>query len=353
MPKRALTVSLALVLLLAGIGWLGQWPSAGPSGEAPGIGAAQLAAQKTFRGKCRGLYRRQVIGDEPTYTRKKLAKFRNHRAMCRGVWLPSPRRYLVPQGIAVTGKTAWVSGFRYRKTTGNRPCQLVRISLRTGRRLELFRAIYGQVGKRPRTYCRHGGGLLQRGKWLWIVEKNKLWRVDPNQSGRWLEADRVWRLKSPVRGSTVVATTRRIGMVPYAKSGKPRIRWYPFKALMRPGVLDLGVRSAGRKQLGAAGTTRIPRLVQGATVDARGRLYLSRSNLACGELVTPRGRRIAFIPGAEGLQFTPRGTRLWVVSESGAWPYAKSRKPFTPAVTGFEFPRLLRGKAASCGFPRY
>lgn len=352
MPKRALTVVLVLGLLLAGVAALGH-SSPSRSGAAQERQEQAALAARKFRGKCRGLDRRQVIGDEPTYTRKGLTKFRNHRGMCRGVWLPSPRRYLVPQGIAVRGSTAWVSGFRYRKTTGSRPCQLVRVSLRTGERLKLFRAVWGQVGNRPRSYCRHGGGLLQRGRWLWIVEKNKLWRVDPDQDGRWLEADRVWRLRAPVRGSTVVATERRIGLVPYVKSGKPRIHWFTFEGLMRPGVLDLAVRSKGRKQLGAAGTTRVPTLVQGAAIDARSRLYLTRSNLACGELVTPYGRRIAFVPGAEGIQFTPRGTRLWAVSESGAWPYARSRKPFTPAVAGFEFPRMLRGRPANCGFPRW
>ena len=80
------------------------------------------------------------------------------------------------------------------------------------------------------------------------------------------------------------------------------------------------------------------------------RFGLTRSNLACGELITPWGGRVAFIPGAEGLQFSANGTRLWVVSESGARPYEKPSKPFTPAVSSFEWPRLIQAKRTACGF---
>jgi len=303
------------------------------------------------RAQCHGISHRQVRGEEPTYTRKLLARFPNRNRLCHGIWLPSPRRYLVPQGIAIAGNTAWLSGFRFRERYGNRPCQLLRVNLTTGRRLAFRRAIYGQVGQRPRTYCRHGGGILQRGRLLWIVEKNKLWLVNPLRPGRVLNARRVWRIKSPVRGSAIVATPRRIGLVPFQRRGVAQIHWFTFKHLMKTGVLDLAVRRKGKRQLGAVARTRIPRLVQGATTDARGRLYLSRSNLACAELVTPSGRRIAFVPGAEGIAFHSRHRRLWAVSESGAWPYARSRKPLTPAVSSFEWPRLMSGKRARCGFP--
>ena len=88
-------------------------------------------------------------------------------------------------------------------------------------------------------------------------------------------------------------------------------------------------------------------------MDSHGRLYLTRSNLSCGELVTPFGRRKAFIPGAEGIQFAARDQRLWAVSESGSWPYSLLGKPLTPAVASFEWPRLLAGEGRSCDFPAY
>ena len=312
----------------------------------------EVVAAKSAK-RCDGLERRDVRGTEPTYTKKKLDAFPNHAALCRGLWLPQPRRYLVPQGLAITGKTAWLSGFRHRAGFGKRPCQLVRVGLVKGRRLQFHSAIFGRVGHRPRTYCRHGGGILQRGRWLWVAEKSKLWLVDPARKGSVLNAKRVWRIEAPVRGSAIVATKTRIGLVPFQTQGVPRIYWFPFTSLMRRGVLDLAVRRSGRSQIGAVASTRIPRYTQGATLDSRGRLYLTRSSLACGELVTPSGRRKAFIPGAEGIQFGPRGLRLWAVSESGARPYSRLGKPLTPAVASFEWPRLLGGKRTQCRFAAY
>jgi hypothetical protein len=349
MPKHVMRVALVVLLVLSGGSWSRDAPSSPPGTPAAG----QLTQVAKHRNRCHGIDRRAVRGDEPTYTRKKLAEFRNHKHLCHGIWLPNPRRYLVPQGLAISGRTAWVSGFSFRQGYGQRPCQLVRVDIVTGRRLAFHSAIYGQVGERPRTYCRHGGGITQRGRWLWLVEKNKLWLIDSTQRSTVLRATRVWRLDSPVRGSSIVARGDRVGMVPFATRGAARIYWFSFKRLLKPGVLDLALRHDGRRQLGPIVSTRVPRLVQGATMDASGRLYLSRSNLSCGELVTPHGRRVAFIPGAEGLQFASHGKRLWTVSESGAWPYAVSRKPFTPALASFEWPRLFRGRAAACGFPAY
>ena len=213
--------------------------------------------------QCEGLKRRDVRGAKPTYSRKKLSTFPNHASLCHGIWLPDPRRYLVPQGLAITGNTAWLSGFRYRKGFGKRPCQLVRVDLVTGRRLQYHSAIYGRVGNRPRTYCRHGGGILQRGPWLWVVEKSKLWLVNPAKKGSVLNARRAWRIKAPVRGSAIVATKTRIGLVPFQIGGVARIYWYDIKSLIRPGVLDLAVRRSGRSQIGAVAHTRIPRYTPG------------------------------------------------------------------------------------------
>ena len=299
---------------------------------------------------CHGLSHDEVLGPPPTYTRKRLADFPNHRRMCRAMWLPRPRKTLVPQGLAVTGASAWVAGYLHKRGYGQRACRLLHLDLATGALLS-SRRVVGRVGQRPKTYCRHGGGVFSRGRWVWIVEKNRLWKVRPSASrSRTLEATRVWRIKSPLRGSSVVATSRRIGLVPYQKTGRAYIHWFDFKALRRSAVLDLDTRTVGRTQLGAAARTRIPSHVQGATIGPDGRLYLARSSLACGELVTPWGRRVAFVPGAEGISFTASGRRLWVVSESGAVPYSRSRKPLTPALSSFEWTGLARGKSSRCNF---
>jgi hypothetical protein len=340
MLMRALRVAVIVLLLAVSGGAV--------AADATSGGTASVARKARF--ECHGIDRGAVRGTDPTYTRKTLADFRNHKRLCGGLWLPTPRRYLVPQGLAVTGSTAWVSGFRFRPGYGERPCQLRRINLATGEQLAFHSAIYGRVGQRPRTYCRHGGGILQRGAYLWIVEKNKLWQVDPSGTSSVLNARRVWRIKAPARGSAIVATRKSIGLVPFVTKGHPSIYWFRFKQLQKPGVLDLGAQAKGTTQVGAVARTRVPTLVQGATLDGAGGLYLARSSLACGELVTPGGRRLGFVPGAEGIQFGPAGRRLYVVSESGARPYVKSRKPLTAAVNRFEWPGLGHGRKADCGF---
>jgi hypothetical protein len=314
--------------------------------------SSSAAAARKGRFQCHGLDREDVRGADPAYTRKSLADFSNHKRMCGAIWLPPPRRYFVPQGLAVVGRTAWVSGFQYHKGYGQRPCQLRRVDLLTGRQLVFHSAIFGRVGLRPRTYCRHGGGILKRGGYLWIVEKNKLWKVDPASTSHVLNATRVWRIKSPARGSAIVATRKLIGLVPYQERGRAYIHWFSFKQLRKQGVLDLGGRAKGDSQIGAVARTRVPTYVQGATLDGRGGLYLARSRLACGELITPGGRRLGFLPGAEGIQFGPRVNRLYAVSESGARPYVRLRQPLTAGVTRFEWPGLGHGRPSDCRFPR-
>jgi hypothetical protein len=333
-------VAVVLLVALSGGAVAADATSAGP------------AAARKARFECHGIDRADVRGTEPTYTRKTLGDFRNHKRLCGGIWLPAPRRYFVPQGLALSGRTAWVSGFRFRKGYGERPCQLRLVDRLTGKLLAYHGAIYGRVGERPRTYCRHGGGIMLRGDYLWIVEKNKLWKVDPSSKHSVLNATRVWRIKAPARGSAIVATRTRIGLVPFATSGRPSIYWFTFKQLRKPGVLDLAAHAKGTSQVGAVARTHVPTLVQGATLDANGRLYLARSTLACGELVSPYGRRIGFVPGAEGIQFLAGTRRLYGVSESGARPYVKSRKPLTAALNRFEWPGLSHGRRPDCGFPR-
>jgi hypothetical protein len=344
MVRRGLGI-LVVMVLLAGSG-LASAPFRTGEDE------LEPTARKA-RFDCQGLDHREVRGSRPTYTKQKLADFRNHERMCRAVWLPRPRRHLVPQGLAVSGATAWVSGFGHTPRYGDRPCRLMNIDLRTGRLLAYRFQVVGAVGGRPATYCRHGGGLLRYGNWLWIVEQNKLWLVNLAAArGTTLRATRVWRIAEPIRGSSIVTYQGRVGLVPFRNSGTPHIYWFDIRRLVRPGVLDLVPRTqAGRdrKRLGSVARTPVPTHVQGATIGPEG-LYLSRSNLTCGELVTPRGRRLALIPGAEGVQFGARGERLWVVSESGARPYAGARKPMTPAVSSFEWPGLSRGKTSSCRF---
>ncbi len=345
MLRRGLAIGLASLLVITGVGLV--VVSVGKDDHGP---TRATLARKHARFSCGGVSHKQVRGDRPTYTRKTLAAFANHRRLCAGWWLPRPRARFVPQGLVVDGRRAWVSGFRFQEKYGGRACRLVQIDLRSGQGLDR-RGLVGQVGRRPSTYCRHGGGLGETGGgWLWVVQKSKLWAFHPSARGRTIRATRVWRLEAPVRGSSVVFKPKQVGLVPFQTSGRPRIYWFSLRKLLRRNVLDLGARKGRGVDLVADGSTRVPTHVQGATIGPDGGLYLARSTLACGELVTPRWRRVAFVPGAEGIQFSRNGKRLFAVSESGAVPYSHSRKPLTPAISSFEWPGLLRGKKSHCSF---
>lgn len=346
MLRRGLVIGLASLLVITGVGLVVVM-----TGDHVGRERHQQAtlSRKHARFHCDGISHKQVRGDRPTYTHKTLARFRNHHRLCGGWWLPRPRSRYVPQGVAVHGRTAWVSGFRYAPGYGERACRLVRMNLRDGQAFDRH-ALVGAVGKRPSTYCRHGGGIARTsGGRLWVVQASKLWLFNRTARDKTIHATRVWRLESPVRGSSIVFTPHRVGLVPFEVSGKPHVYWFKVRKMLRKGVLDLGARRRKGVDLAAAARTRVPTYVQGAAIGPNGALYLSRSTLACGELVTPRGR-IGFVPGAEGIQFNRSGDRLFAVSESGAVPYAHSRKPLTPAISSFEWPGLLHGKKSHCHF---
>ena len=256
-----------------------------------------------------------------------------------------------PQGLAfAAGNTAWISGFRHRDRYGHAAMQApARRPDHRAERLELHRSIYGRVGKRPRTYCRHGGGILARGGALWVVEKNKLWLVDPKKSGSVLNARRVWRLRSPIRGSAVVANGNRIGLVPYQTRGPAHIHWFAHQApdalgRARPRRTPQGQEAASASRPGPG----IPSYRAGRD-DVR-RTPLPRAfqpGLRRDRHPDRQAHRLG--PGAEGIQFRA-GDRLWAVSESGAPPYARSRKPLTPAIASFGWERLVGGKASKCRF---
>ena len=89
----------------------------------------------------------------------------------------------MPQGLALDGRTAWVSGYRWRKAYGDRPCRLLRVDLRTGKLLASTGQLTGSVGERRSTFCRHGGALSLDRHGLWLAEADRLWLVDPDRVG--------------------------------------------------------------------------------------------------------------------------------------------------------------------------
>lgn len=136
-------------------------------------------------GRCDGVRRADVVGTAPAYLDAgiPLARYANDQAVCRAVWLPRLDRQFVPQGLAVEGHTAWVSGYRWRPGYGHRSCQLVHVDLRTGRQLGFQRRLDAALPGTGRVTCKHGGGLRLDQYGLWVAETKRLWLVDTERVG--------------------------------------------------------------------------------------------------------------------------------------------------------------------------
>jgi hypothetical protein len=301
-------------------------------------------------GACAGVHLDDVRGPRPSYVEGRLASFANDDAVCRGLWLPTADRWFVPQGLAVDGRTAWVSGYRWHRGFGERACRLLHVSLRTGRLIASTDRIEAEVyGPHP-TFCRHGGALVQDRHGLWIVESNRLWLVDPARVGRRDQVRRVWRLAPQVRGSVLVAGARPVlGIGAWRDAGRDRMRWFRYRDLMAPGVTEL-VAGGGpdATQAAAVRTSSTVRRVQGTTRGPGG-VWSTSSTTYCGMLVPPDGRRVGFPPGAEGLDLDGRG-RVWTVLESGSRNYQRDGRPLVPMLVQLDVGRLLRGERATCGW---
>ncbi len=258
-------------------------------------------------------------------------------AVCDGVWLRPARRAFVPQGLVVTGRTAYVSGYRDGRI-GHRLCQVVVADAETGRTRTYLRQLTGTLGGVP-VQCRHGGGLARSPEGLWLAATSRLWLLDPAA----LRAGgdpvlRVWAVEAPVRGSALVARRGRLGLVGWAERRPHRVFWTEVDDLMADGVQRVSV-SGGPGAARPSSRHGVPSRTQGGAWGPGG-LWLSRSTTYCGELVRPDGRRTAFLPGAEGVAFA-RG-RLWVVSESGSRAYQRlgGGRPAVPTLLALDPQRL-------------
>lgn len=305
-------------------------------------------------GRCSGVSMSDVVGDRPRYVDGALARFDNDSAVCRAVWLPRLDEWFVPQGLALDGRTAWVSGYRWRKGYGNRPCWIMHVDLRNGRLLGEQRRLEGEVPGRGPVFCRHGGGLALDSDGLWVAETRRLWLLDPRRIGEADSVRRVWRMEEPVSGGALVTgASGALGFADFHLGRDSTTHWFSTGDLLAPGVTTLTRRasraSRAPREVAAARTSVAPRYVQGGAVDAGRRPYLTSSLSTCGVLITPSGERLAFGPGAEGIAFDGRGG-LWAVLESGSRNYQRDGRSLVPSLVRFDVDQLSRGVAETCSW---
>jgi hypothetical protein len=283
-----------------------------------------------------------IAGTPPRHVDGPVDPFANDHALCAGRWLPRTGTAFVPQGLVVRGRTAWVSGYDHGRV-GYKYCRVMRLDLRTGRRLGERARVDGRIGTRAPVGCRHGGGLSSDRHGLWLTEKRRLWLLDPHT----LETRRAWAIVLPVWGSSILHDGEgRLGLVGYDPDRHTTLHWFDPDDLLAPGVIEV-------RQRDAVDRLPAPAQAQGAFWGDprshrpdRARVWFVRSTTRCGELTSGR-HRVGFLPGAEGASYA--GRRLWVLSESTAAPYyRKGGRPVVPQLARFDLRRLADWRAPDC-----
>lgn len=339
-PVRAAVAACVVALVLSVVAACTPEPGAGDGAEpARGLSGCDRLGSGDVRGRP-PRYLARTLGTE-------LTPVAVSDAVCAGLWVPRAAAGFVPQGVAVDGRTAWVSGYD-RGRVGRRFCRVVRLDLRTGRLVDERTPVTGAVVGADPVSCRHGGGLALDDHGLWLTESERLWLLDPAT----LDVRRVWRLRDPVQGSFgVLDDGGRLGLGRYrspdgspAHPGPAALDWFPLDRVLAPATVELDAEDA-------VASRPLPQRAQGAawaTLGGRRGLWVASSTTRCGVLVGPGGARRAFLPGAEGMAALPGG-RLWTVSESTAVPYAREGgRPVVAPLSLVDTRRFRRWPAPDC-----
>jgi hypothetical protein len=317
---------VVLLTLATGCSGSPSRPDAAPPDELDGCGPVAYA---------------DVRGRAPSYGPRELDPFGSDHALCAGLWLPGADGWLVPQGMAVAGGTAYVAGFDGTRSGRHRLCTVESVSLLTGRLVARQYPVRGQVGPREPTECRHGGGVLVDEHGLWLAETQRLWLLDPVT----LAVQRGWAVDEPVRGSFAAwGPHGELGLGRFRAASPSRLWWYDVDALLGSSAYEIRAADALR-------AVPVPPGAQGAVWARLGGvgpgLWFATSNASCGVLVGPDGRSRAFLPGAESMSLVGQD-ELWVVSESGSRLYQRKGRPMTPMLARFDTSDIEDWRAPDC-----
>ena len=259
----------------------------------------------------------EVHGRRARHLPRALTRFWGDEAICRGAWIGGRKGRFVPQGLAVSGTTGWITGYNGSAPMSKRACRLVKVDLRRLEVVAVQGRITGAVPGRGATYCRHGGAVVADGpRRLWVVETRRLWLLDPRKVGREDPVRRVWRLGGQVRGSVgVLVPGRGLGLARHAADGRGRIDWFDTRKIRRSPNGVLRGNDPRRARWGLQG------LAYGRLRESgRDGVWVTLSRRGCGILAGPRGQRVPVLPGAEGIAFDGRGG-LWMLSEASVRLY--------------------------------
>lgn len=307
---------------------LGAQPGAEPTAQPGSDGSAP---------RCAGVTYDEVRGRAAKLMRPPLREHPAQAAVCGAYWIPRVDRDFVPQALALDSDRIFVGGYRWEPTFGNRNCQIAVLDQQSGR----VTAFEERLSLPDGDFCRHGGGLELDDAGLWMLETRRLWLLDPERIGHGGSLLRVWQLPRGVRGSTLVIDGDRIGVGGYRPHRPSRLWWF-----------DRSRTLSGETMPAPEQGSRLPSRLQGMG-DGPGGVWLNRSSTHCAELRSPEGgnpggRRLAFVPGSEDVEF--RGRDVWTVSESATVGYLDADEQVVPQVLRLDLDRVERSAKADCDF---
>jgi sugar lactone lactonase YvrE len=248
------------------------------------------------------------------------------------IWAPGLDDGFVPQGLTFIDGAIYVGSYRSEDPgQGRGPCRIYRVDPRSG-------AVTGALDLPPQ--CGHAGGLARgRAGRLWVADTRAIFEIglgsgdDGGGIGRVLGSV---RLAGDMKGSFAAGTADALWLGTYSKEQGARLYKIPFeKFTAGPATLS---------EEDATAAVVLPAKVQGAAFDSAGRLWVTRSGSAFGELLQidiGTGdvlKRFAMPAGVEDISFEPGG-RLWAIGEAGSRRWL-AWSTFFPVLFQLEISRL-------------
>jgi sugar lactone lactonase YvrE len=240
------------------------------------------------------------------------------------------------QGLAVTGDSILVAAYRSESPELHRgPCRVFRVEMATG-------GVSGQLDVPPP--CGHAGGLATAGRRkLYVADTHTLFATGLDSAFAAAARFAMHPLGPGLVGALAISGEDAIWLGSYREDGPGRL--YRFAAAALEAMPDGAALNASEATFQIA----IPSYVQGAAIDAAGRLWVARSTLRWGELdrldaaTGQIEHEYPAPPGLEGIAFDNAG-RLWAVSEAGARHYYSDWRalvlPFYPLIFALNPERL-------------
>jgi hypothetical protein len=266
--------------------------------------AVMLAAAPAFSADV------DVLGRQPTYGDRALSRVPNAAAMTVRIWAPGLDDGFVPQGLTFLDGAVYVGTYRSEDPgQGRGPCRIYRVDPRSG-------AITGMLDLPPQ--CGHAGGLARgRPGRLWVADTRAVFEIGLEPGGD-AAIGRVLasiQLEGDLKGSFAAGTADALWLGTYSREPGARLYKLPFE--------KLAAGPAARSERDATAAIALPTKAQGAAFDPAGRLWVTRSGAALGELVridletSAVLQRFAMPAGMEDISFEPEGG-LWAISEAGS-----------------------------------